>query len=596
MRSTLRIPSLRPRQALWWDVLFISTVTSGQLNSQGIIGSVMVPTESIAQGMLHAGTDQYAWMNASYALTAGLFVILGGRLGDKYAAKNLFLLGYLLLAVFNLITGFLSSAVPFHVLRALTGIGAAFVVPNAVALLARQYPPGMRRTVAFAVLGALAPIGFQIHAAFASLVLERIGPRWIFWLEAIASVVFLLLGTMIIPPDEGDPSIPVDWVGAALGLSGMTLFNFAWNQAPLPGWEDPYVPTLLAVGLLLVVLFFLWERRQGERALLPTVIFTKDVVGVCLALWWGWMSFGIFLYYTIGMIRDIRGFHQPLVICAQLVTLAPFGALAALCVVWLNSHVKGHFTLAAAMACFCVGNLIMGLTPRDQSFWAMIFPAEVVVVFGPDLSFASGALIIANSVPSSMAGIGGGLITLMSIGLGIAGTIEMQTNSDGGDILRGYHAAFWFAAATMSRRVSTVELTGYQETSVRTANSGWGTLRRLTCGSGGMGLTQCLFNDGEPLAELLRLLLDELEFLVLFGQRLSTGFALARKRIAESVQLCRACRFGGLLVPLRRFRGRSLFGSALSYSDWAPSNLGQQCLPQCRVFCENDGAGDMARS
>ncbi|GAA6042943.1 hypothetical protein JCM8097_000011 [Rhodosporidiobolus ruineniae] len=453
--AAFKLPSLKQRDALWWDVLFILTTTSGQLNSQGNIGSVMVPTEDIAQDMLHAGTEQYAWMNASYALTAGLFVILGGRLGDKYSAKLIFLSGYFLLFAFNLGLGFVSAAIPFDVLRALAGIGSAFIVPNAVALLARQYEPGLKRTVSFSILGALAPIGFQVHAAFASLVYERIGPRWIFWLEAIASAVFGLLGSIVIPQDQGDLSVPVDWIGTALGLSGLVLFNFAWNQAPVVGWQDPYVPTLLGVGLLLIVLFFLWERRQGERALLPTSMFTKDVVGVCLALWWGWMSFGIFLYYGISFVRDIRGFNQPLVICAQFVTLAPFGALAALCVVWLNSHVKGHWTLAIAMACFCIGNLLLGLMPGHQSFWAMLFPAEIVIVFGPfpqpDLSFASGALIIANSVPPSMAGIAGGLITLitnysMSIGLGIAGTVEVYTNKNGQDVLQGYRSAFWFAA------------------------------------------------------------------------------------------------------------------------------------------------------
>lgn len=99
------------------------------------------------------------------------------------SSKALFTIGYFLLFAFNLGLGFVSSAIVFNVLRALAGIGAAFVVPNSIALLSKQYEPGLQRTIAFSSLGALAPIGFQVHAVFASLVTERIGPRWIFWLE-----------------------------------------------------------------------------------------------------------------------------------------------------------------------------------------------------------------------------------------------------------------------------------------------------------------------------------------------------------------------------------------------------------------------------
>ncbi|GAA5942158.1 uncharacterized protein JCM15063_002022 [Sporobolomyces koalae] len=439
--------------SVWWDVLFISTVTSAQFNAQGLIGSTMVPVESIATGMLDTRNEQeYAWMNASYALTAGLFVLVGGRLGDKYSSKTLFLLGYFLLFAFNLGIGFTSSPISFDILRAFAGIGAAFAVPNSIALLGKQYEPGIQRTIAFSSLGALAPIGFQVHAVFASLVAERVQVRWIFWLEAIFCALCGLIGFLVIPQDEFDRSIRIDWIGVSLGLAGMILFNFAWNQAPLVLWSTAYVPVLLGVGIALIVLFFLWERRQGDKALLPTMIFTKDVIGTCIALWFGWMSFGIFLFYTVSFIRDIRGFHQPLVICAQLATLAPLGALAALAVIWLtHRQVPGHWILAASCACFCIGNVLMGVTPRSQTFWAMVFPAEIIIVFGPDLSFASGALIIANSIPRSMLGVGGGLMNLItnysiSIGLGIAGTIEVYTNDRGRDVLKGYRAAFWFAS------------------------------------------------------------------------------------------------------------------------------------------------------
>ena len=105
--------------------------------------------------------------------------------GPYSSSKLLWMIGYFLLVVFNIGIGFSSSAVVFDVLRALAGVGTALVVPNSIALLSKQYEPGIQRTIAFSSFGALAPIGFQIHAVFASLVAERIGPRWIFWIESV---------------------------------------------------------------------------------------------------------------------------------------------------------------------------------------------------------------------------------------------------------------------------------------------------------------------------------------------------------------------------------------------------------------------------
>lgn len=90
------------------------------------------------------------------------------------------------MAVFNIGTGFCSSLVPFTVLRGLCGVGGALITPNAAALLGKQYPAhSHRRTVGFGVLGALAPIGFNVGAAMASLIVERLNAQWIFWIACV---------------------------------------------------------------------------------------------------------------------------------------------------------------------------------------------------------------------------------------------------------------------------------------------------------------------------------------------------------------------------------------------------------------------------
>ncbi len=75
----------------------------------------------------------------------------------------------------------------------------------------------------------------------------------------------------------------------------------------------------------------------------------------------------------------------------------PFsGVVAAMSIVVLFRLIPGHYIFGMAMVAFIVGNLLTALASVDQSYWALTFPAALICVFGPDLSFASAALIIAN--------------------------------------------------------------------------------------------------------------------------------------------------------------------------------------------------------
>ena len=92
--------------------------------------------------------------------------------------------------------------------------------------------------------------------------------------------------------------------------TALGLFNFAWNQSAVVGWPVGYVwGTLLAAGAAFVAFYF-WERKAGRAALVPTEVrielapalieqvLQKTSLLVYLSLWLGWMSFGVFLYYT----------------------------------------------------------------------------------------------------------------------------------------------------------------------------------------------------------------------------------------------------------------------------------------------------------
>jgi hypothetical protein len=92
-----------------------------------------------------------------------------------------------------------------------------------------------------------------------------------------------------------------DFVGFILLAFFLGLFNFAWNQAPITGWSESYVWAMLIVAAGFAAAFFLWAKYMGDKALIPIAVLQRSSLLVYLSLWLGWMSFGVFLFYTVNL-------------------------------------------------------------------------------------------------------------------------------------------------------------------------------------------------------------------------------------------------------------------------------------------------------
>lgn len=145
-------------------------------------------------------------------------------------------------------------------MRAMQGIGPAFLLPNGVALLGRAYPPGPRKNLVFSIFGLTAPTGFIVGALFSSLIAQFGWWPWIYWANCIACLLFAGLSWGFIPPMDGynperEMKGSLDLPGCLTGVTGLILINFAFNQGPVVGWPTVYVYVLLIVGFLFMGAF-----------------------------------------------------------------------------------------------------------------------------------------------------------------------------------------------------------------------------------------------------------------------------------------------------------------------------------------------------
>ncbi|KAL0263048.1 hypothetical protein SLS55_002023 [Diplodia seriata] len=214
--SQLGITALIILSNLLQFITMFSTVAAGFKFSE-MLGHASAPGQS-------------NWMAAAYSLTQSAFVLVSGRLGAVYGHKRMLLLGGAIIVVFSLINAFCTTYESFIALRALTGIGGGILMPNAVAMLTIMVPPGRMRNITLAAFAASPPVGAMVGALLAGAFIEKTEWKYFFIFIALFGAVVFTALALILPAEEAvDKDGKIDWMGIALGVSGLALFNFAWK-------------------------------------------------------------------------------------------------------------------------------------------------------------------------------------------------------------------------------------------------------------------------------------------------------------------------------------------------------------------------------
>jgi MFS family permease len=124
------------------------------------------------------------------------------------------------------------------------------------------------------------------------------------------------------------------------------------------------------------------------------------------------------------------------------------GLTATLTVSQLYGRVPAHFLLIAAIVFFCIGNILIATMPANQTYWAQTFISTLVTPFGMDISFPAASLIVSNTMPIHQQGVAASMVNTainwsISLGLGIAGTVESELLKRGRSSLEGYRGALY---------------------------------------------------------------------------------------------------------------------------------------------------------
>ncbi|KAI1630129.1 MFS transporter [Exophiala viscosa] len=443
-------------KSIWAELAFVFSIYMSQILTEYFVSGFSVIRPILIQD-LNIPQAASVWPATAFSLVIAATLLVFGRLGDMWGGYPVFMGGMAWLVLWSVVCGFSTNPIMLDICRALQGLGPAASLPTGVMLMGTVYRPGPRKNMVFGLYGLFAVLGFYFGIFCAGVIGQYIRWGWYFWIGAILTLITLVTSAVSVPNDRKERlknGITMDWLGAGTIVPGIVLFVFAITQSAHveKGWRQPYIPTLFCVGCLFLMAAVYVEGWVAKEPLLPPDIFTTPrMTQLTIALLLLYGNCGIYLLYGVQYFQDIMG-ATPLQVVAWMTPIAVGGIILNVLEGFALHLLPGRLFLVVSGVAALGWPLLLAFVPEGGSYWAWIFPSNVMVTMSIDLSYALICVFITTTLPSARQGLAGGLINSvmqlgMAIVLGFSDIVQSYTVDSAG-LRQSYKNTFWFGVAT----------------------------------------------------------------------------------------------------------------------------------------------------
>jgi EmrB/QacA subfamily drug resistance transporter len=440
-----------------WLALFVLCLGDLMIVLDVTIVGVALP--SIREDLGFSETS-LAWVVNAYLLTFGGFLLLGGRLGDLFGHRRLFLAGIVLFTLASAACGLADSQELLIVARAVQGLGGAVVSAVALSLMMTLFTEPADRAKAMGIFGFVASGGGSIGVLLGGLITNALDWHWIFLVNVPVGALVLVLTLRLVPGQRLEGADRrLDVAGAFTVTASLMLAVYAIVNGNQEGWTSVQTLGLLGASAVLMGVFLLLESRVPSP-LMPLRLFrlrnlaVSNVVGV---LWaaamfaWFFMS-ALYLQLVLG--------YSPLQVG---LAFLPGNLIMGVLSVGLSAKLVMRFgirpPLGVGLSLAAVGLLLFARAPVDGTFVVDVLPAMILLGLGAGMAFNPVLLAAMGDVEQSEAGLASGVVNTSfmmggALGLAILASLaasRTETLSASGDgqlaaLTGGYHVAFLVGA------------------------------------------------------------------------------------------------------------------------------------------------------
>lgn len=404
-----------------WLALIVLCLGSLMIVLDATIVNVALPSIRTDLGFSEASL---AWVVNSYLLTFGGFLLLGGRLGDLFGHRLLFLIGLVVFTLASLVCGLADSQLFLIAARAVQGLGGAVVSAVALSLIMNIFTEEAERAKAMGVYGFVSAGGGSIGVLLGGILTSALDWHWIFLVNIPIGVLVFVLCLFLLP-HQHMLHVPkrIDIAGAATVTLSLMLAVYAVVNGNDVGWLSLQTLGMLvtAAGLLA---FFLFLESKVRSPIMPLHLFqlrnvaTANVMGV---LWAG----GMFAWFFLSALylQLILG-YSPLQVG---LSFLPANLIMAVFSLGLSAKVVMRFgiktSLLAGLSLVMAGLLLFARSPVHGNFLIDVLPSMTLFGFGAGIAFNPLLLAAMNDVAHDESGLASGVVNtafMMGGALGLA--------------------------------------------------------------------------------------------------------------------------------------------------------------------------------
>ena len=409
---------------------------------------------------LNFSETSLAWVVNAYILTFGGFLLLGGRLGDLYGQRRVFIIGIVMFTLASLACGLSNSQGLLLVARALQGIGGAVVDAVALSLMMNLFTEPKVRAKAMGVFGFVCAGGGSIGVLLGGLLTGALSWHWIFLVNVPVGALVIGLIFKWLPAARGSSlHRHLDLGGAITVTAALLLAVYSVVNGNAAGWTSLHTLGLLALAGLLFAVFLGIEMR-APAPLMPLGLFrlrnlaTANVVGML----WAAAMFAWFFLAAL-YLQLVLGYTPMQVGLAFL----PANVIMAAFSVGLSAKLVVRFgyrpPLAAGLGLAAIGLLLFARAPLEGNFVVDVLPGMMLLGVGGGIAFNPVLMAAMNEVAPGESGLASGIVNtafmlggalglavLASLAGGRTGRLLASDHSQLAALNGGYHAAFLVGA------------------------------------------------------------------------------------------------------------------------------------------------------
>lgn len=267
---------------------------------------VNVALPSVQKGLHFSGAN-LEWVVNAYTLAFGGLLLLGGRTGDLFGRRRMFVIGVGLFALASLLGGLATNAGWLIAARAAQGVGGAIASPTALSLVAATFEEGPQRNRAMGVYAAMSGAGGAIGVLAGGILTDALSWRWVLYVNVPIGLAVVLLAPRVLPETERTPG-RLDLPGALTATAGMSLLVYGLVHAATHSWGTVGTVVPLIAAAVLLTTFIALELRT-PAPLLPMRLFSNPArsgaYAIMLAIGTG--IFSMFYFLTLFM-QDVLRF------------------------------------------------------------------------------------------------------------------------------------------------------------------------------------------------------------------------------------------------------------------------------------------------